>query len=139
MTIAHPAGFRTLGAIGFTGLFLPGKDRRHMTYTVVGGQSLPIGSVLGVITATNKVQLCKAAAGDGSQIPSIILQESVATFDKDGITPLDMSMNLCVGAHVNFQALQFDPSMIASVALQNSAIQTLRQFGIFCDTPNYSG
>ena len=139
MTIAHPAGFKTLGAIGFQGLFLPGKDRRYMTYTVVGGQSLLIGSVLGVITASNKVQLCKAAAGDGSQIPSIILQENVNTFAADGVTPLDMSMNLVVGAHVNFAALTWDPSMIASVALQNSAIQTLRSFGIFCDTPNYSG
>jgi len=41
--------------------------------TVLTGQTLVRGSVLGVITASGKLQLCDASASDGSEDPKFIL------------------------------------------------------------------
>ena len=43
--------------------------------TVVSGQNLPRGAVLGKITASGKYTLCDSAASDGSQAPVCILAE----------------------------------------------------------------
>lgn len=41
--------------------------------TLLSGQNLAMGAVLGKITASGKYTLSTAAAGDGSQVPSVIL------------------------------------------------------------------
>ena len=45
--------------------------------TVLAGQVLPRGAVLGTITASGKTILSLAAAADGSQTPDLILAEAV--------------------------------------------------------------
>lgn len=45
--------------------------------TILSGQVLARGTVLGKITASSKYVLSLAAAGDGSQVPDLILAEDV--------------------------------------------------------------
>ena len=45
--------------------------------TVLSGQVLPRGAVLGIVTASGKAILSLAAASDGSQTPDLILAEDV--------------------------------------------------------------
>ena len=41
--------------------------------TVLTGQTLVRGSVLGIVTASGKYKLCDASASDGSEVPKFIL------------------------------------------------------------------
>ena len=45
--------------------------------TLLGGAIYPIGSVLGIVTASKKAVLSAAAAGDGSQTPQYVLSYTV--------------------------------------------------------------
>lgn len=47
------------------------------TLTILSGQVLPRGAVLGKVTASGKYILSLAAANDGSQTPSVILADAV--------------------------------------------------------------
>lgn len=47
------------------------------TVTVLSGQNLVRGAVLGKITASSKYQLSASAAADGSQTPDLVLAEDV--------------------------------------------------------------
>jgi hypothetical protein len=47
------------------------------TVTIVAGQVLARGAVLGKITASGKLTLSTTAANDGSQVPSVILADAV--------------------------------------------------------------
>ena len=51
---------------------LPPKSRK---ITLLAGQNLARGAVLGKITASGKYKLSAAAAGDGSEVPDLILAE----------------------------------------------------------------
>ena len=51
--------------------------------TVLTGQVLSRGAVLGTITASGKTILSLAAAADGSQTPDLILAEDVDATDSD--------------------------------------------------------
>lgn len=44
--------------------------------TVVSGQNLTRGAVLGKITASGKYTLCDSAASDGSEAPQVVLAEA---------------------------------------------------------------
>lgn len=45
--------------------------------TLIGGGLLPLGAVLGQITATDEYVLSDASASDGSEVPCAVLAESV--------------------------------------------------------------
>jgi hypothetical protein len=81
-------------------LMLPGSRPRFMNFTLLGGQTLAKGSVLGMVTATRKLKLAAAAAGDGSQAPIAVLDRDIATFDTDGVTALDTTFDVLVGGVV---------------------------------------
>lgn len=51
--------------------------------TVLAGQVLARGAVLGLITASNKYKLSASAAADGSQTPDLILAEAVDATSAD--------------------------------------------------------
>lgn len=51
--------------------------------TVLQGQVLPRGAVLGLITASGKYVLSASAAADGSQTPDLILAEAVDATSAD--------------------------------------------------------
>lgn len=55
--------------------------------TIISGQVLARGAVLGKITASSKYNLSLSAAGDGSQTPDLILAEAVDASggDKEGL------------------------------------------------------
>lgn len=51
--------------------------------TVLQGQVLPRGAVLGLITASGKYKLSASGASDGSQTPDLILAEAVDATSAD--------------------------------------------------------
>jgi hypothetical protein len=53
--------------------------------TVITGQNLVRGSVLGKITASGKYNLSLSAAVDGSQVPDYILAESIDATSADKV------------------------------------------------------
>lgn len=53
------------------------------TVTIAQGQVLTSGAVLGRITADGKFVLSAQAAGDGSEVPRVILAEDVDATDGD--------------------------------------------------------
>ena len=57
------------------------------TVTLIAGQNLPRGAVLGKITASSKYKLSLSGASDGSQTPDLILAEDVdaTAGDKPGL------------------------------------------------------
>lgn len=103
-------------------LLLPGSRPSFQNFTLLGGLNFLKGSVLGVITATGKLTLCAAAAGDGSQNPVAVLDRNVSTFDIDGITPLDTTFDVMVrGAVLNPAALVLGVGMTAA-AVENALL-----------------
>ncbi|WP_085630730.1 head decoration protein [Pseudomonas sp. R16(2017)] len=46
------------------------------TAVIAAGQNLPRGAVLGQVKASGEYVLCKAAASDGSEVPSAILDQA---------------------------------------------------------------
>jgi hypothetical protein len=96
-------------------LLLPGSRIRFQNFTLLGGLNFLKGSVLGVITATGKLTLSAAAAGDGSQNPIAVLDRNVSTFDIDGVTALDTTFDVIVGGAVlNPAALVLGTGMTAA-------------------------
>jgi len=59
--------------------------------TVVTGQNLTRGAVLGKITASGKYSLCDSAAADGSQAPQVILAEDCDASVADQQAPVYLS------------------------------------------------
>lgn len=58
----------------------------HRSITLISGQNLARGAVLGKITASGKYNLSLSAAGDGSQTPDLILAESTDASAGDVVT-----------------------------------------------------
>lgn len=54
--------------------------------TLISGQNLTRGAVLGKITASGKYNLSLSAAGDGSQTPDLILAEDTDASGGDKVT-----------------------------------------------------
>lgn len=54
------------------------------TVTLIAGQNLPRGAVLGKITASSKYNLSLSGASDGSQTPDLILAEPCDATSADG-------------------------------------------------------
>jgi hypothetical protein len=116
-------------------LFMPGSRPKFMNFTILGGQTLLKGSVLGMVTASRKLKLAASAAGDGSQNPMAVLDRDLATFDTDGTTPLDMTFDVVVdGAVFNPAAL-----VLGTGTTSNVAQDALRALGIQFRTPGFSG
>lgn len=88
----------------------PSDDIVGKGITVLSGQNLQRGAVLGMITASRKYTLSLAAANDGSQIPSAILAEdcNAAAADTGGIAYFSGTFNsaaLTLGAGHTVQSV----------------------------------
>jgi len=59
--------------------------------TILAGQTLSRGALLGKITASGKYQLCDSAASDGSEAPQAILAEDVDASGGDTVAPVYLS------------------------------------------------
>lgn len=87
-----------------TQLFAGDADVVTQPITVVSGQNLALGSVVGRITASGKITLCDTAAVDGSQTPVGILVNAV---DASGG---DKAGDIYVGGDFNVDALTWHAS-----------------------------
>lgn len=61
------------------------------TGLIAAGQKLPRGAVLGQVTASKEYVLSKAAAEDGSQVPSAILDQDVDTTEGAKSAPVRLT------------------------------------------------
>lgn len=62
-----------------------GADTKLKAVTVVSGQNLPRGALVGEITANGKVALSLTAADDGSQVPTMIMAQAVDASGGDAV------------------------------------------------------
>jgi hypothetical protein len=135
MSIPVYARRKIVDSISFNQLVLPGHNLRFQNYLLKGGQDVIAGSVLGRISASGLLTLCKAAAGDGSEVPMAVVLDQISAFAADGITPRDTPFAAAVGGSFNWTALYFDPSIVDI----ETARDALRKTGIFTRAPGYSG
>lgn len=138
MTLPYPARSRVVDSITFNPLFAPGERPVFMNYTLLGGQQLIQGSVLGRITASGLLVLSDPAAGDGSEVPMAILCEDVSTYAADGVTPYDTPVSVAVHGAFNPTALTFGPTVLLPARIA-TVCEQLRAVGIHTRAPGYSG
>jgi hypothetical protein len=81
-----PASFAST-TLGYDKLVVDAGKLVSRKITVISGQNLVRGAVLGKITASSKYNLSLSAAGDGSQTPDLILAEDcdASGGDKEGL------------------------------------------------------
>lgn len=92
--------------------------------TILAGQSLAAGAVLGKITASGKYTLVDKAAVDGSQTPVAVLKEAVdATLaDTSGIAAETGEFNI---AAISLAAGTVAADVIDALAARNIYLRTL--------------
>ena len=92
--------------------------------TVAAGQDLPLGAVVGIVTATGKVKQLDPSATDGSQFAAGVLMQACDA----QLAERDDALMIARHAIVSDRALVF-PAEIAA-AEKASAIQQLKTLGI---------
>lgn len=125
--LPYPAFAGTVEAVVHEQLFMPGKDPVLASFTVLTGQTLAAGSVLGIVTASGKLKLSLSAATDGSEVPFAVLIEDLDTTGGDKVFPV------AVEGYFNEEALVFGTGHDA-----DSVRVALRDRGIYLSAPRYS-
>ncbi|MET2531019.1 head decoration protein [Ralstonia pseudosolanacearum] len=92
--------------------------------TVAAGQSLALGTVLGMVTATGKVKQLDPSATDGSQYAAGVLMQPCDAHLADRDDGLMVARHAIVASH----ALQW-PAGIAAVE-QHAALSQLKALGV---------
>ena len=92
--------------------------------TVAAGQTLPLGAVVGVVTATGKVKQIDPSATDGSQYAAGVLMQDADAHLADRHGGLMVARHAIVSDH----ALQWPSGMAA--AEQQDAILQLKALGV---------
>lgn len=118
------AGFSADGTYVPDALIAGDFPLRTEKVTIVSGQNLQRGALLGKITSGGKYNLSLSAASDGSQTPVAILAEDVDASggDKDGI--------VYISGDFNQDAITFGASHTAA-----SVKAGLRDLGIYLHAP----
>lgn len=80
------ASFTSQGSFTPDGILAGEDDTQTRQITLITGQNLPRGAVLGKITASGKYTLSLSASSDGSQIPTCILAEATDATSADKLT-----------------------------------------------------
>lgn len=80
------ASFTSQGTLTPDGLLAGHDDLQTRQITLVTGQNLTRGALLGKITASGKYTLSASAAADGSQGPAVILAETTDASGGDKVT-----------------------------------------------------
>lgn len=96
MSLITRAGFNNAeGSYTPDGLHAGDFPIRTRKLTLITGQNLQRGAVLGIITASGKATLSASAAADGSQTPNCILAEDVdaTAADKDAVVYISGDFN----------------------------------------------
>lgn len=81
------ASFTSQGTFTPDGLIAGEDDPMTRQITLISGQNLVRGAVLGKITASGKYTLSLSASSDGSQTPAVILAEACDASGGDKLTP----------------------------------------------------
>lgn len=81
------ASFTNQGSLTPDGLIVGTDDLQTRQITLITGQNLVRGAVLGKITASGKYTLSLSASADGSQVPAVILAEDTNATSADKVTP----------------------------------------------------
>lgn len=127
MSNPHPAFGGFVSAQIYNEFFMPGKDPVFVPWTVLTGQTLAKGSVLGVVTASGKLKLSASAAGDGSETPRFVLAEDLDTSGGDKV------FSVVAEGYINETALVFGTGHTADTVRLPLAEQ-----GIYIKAPRYS-
>jgi hypothetical protein len=124
MSFKTQAGFQTEGSYTPDNLHAGDFPIRTRKVTLVTGQNLVRGALLGAITASGKYKLSASADADGSQAPTAILAEDVdaTAGDKDAVVYL--------AGDFNANALTYGAGHTAA-----SVREGLRDLGIYLHTP----
>lgn len=80
------ASFTSQGTFTPDGLIAGTDDLQSRQITLISGQNLARGAVLGKITASGKYTLSLSASSDGSQTPAVILAEATDASGGDKVT-----------------------------------------------------
>jgi hypothetical protein len=81
------ASFTSQGTFTPDGIIAGEDDLQTRQVTLITGQNLKRGAVLGKITASGKMTLSLSASSDGSQVPTCILAEDTDATSADKPTP----------------------------------------------------
>lgn len=92
--------------------------------TVASGQTLPLGAVVGIVTATGKVKQVDPSATDGSQYAAGVLMQAIDAALIDREDGLMVARHAIVADH----ALTWPAAITAAEKL--SAIQQLKSLGV---------
>ena len=92
--------------------------------TVLSGQTLPLGAVVGLVTATGKVKQIDPSATDGSQYAAGVLIQDVDAHLADRTDGLMVARHAIVADH----ALQWPAGI--TLAEQQAAVLQLKALGI---------
>jgi hypothetical protein len=92
--------------------------------TVAAGQNLPLGAVIGVVTATGKVKQIDPSATDGTQVAAGVLMQACDAALAERTDGLIVARHAIVADH----ALQW-PSGITT-AEQQAAVAQLKSLGV---------
>ena len=106
-------------------LFAGDYPRITQTVTLISGQNLVRGAVLGQITASGKYTLSLSAAADGSQTPAAVLADDCNAASADTLCGIYQSGDF------NSRALTFGTGHSATTLVTQ---QALRDGGIFLHT-----
>lgn len=117
--VAMVAGFTSQGAYAPEQALLVSDEVVTRQITLLAGQNLKRGSVLGKITASGKYVLSLTASVDGSQVPAVILADDTDATAGDKVTIAYFQ------ATVDENALTFGAAHTAA-----STREALRDFGI---------
>jgi hypothetical protein len=80
------AGFSTQGTFTPDGLLAGDRETYSRSITLISGQNLKRGALLGKITSGGKYTLSLSASSDGSQVPAVILAEDCDASGGDKVT-----------------------------------------------------
>ena len=92
--------------------------------TVVAGQTLPLGAVVGMVTATGKVKQIDPSATDGSQYAAGVLMQAVDAALAERPDGLMVARHAIVSDH----ALQWPTGI--TTAEQQAAVAQLKALGV---------
>lgn len=92
--------------------------------TVVAGQALPLGAVVGMVTATGKIKQIDPSATDGSQYASGVLMQAVDAALAERLDGLMVARHAIVAGH----ALQWPTGI--TTAEQQAAVAQLKALGV---------
>lgn len=96
-------------------------------FTLISGQNLAAGAVLGRITASGKLTLCNSGAGDGSNVPVGILCEAVDASGGDKVTSVYVAGEFDIASLVWHASFSTDALKLAAFGVSGSII--LRKLG----------